>query len=183
MLRAAALALALAPFALADETDERRLKVVPARGQPAALTVTVRDAKGEVGALATFDAPLKLPHAGPFVVWVTPKGGVPVRAAEKLTAQPGETVELKFGDLFGTLEVFGDEFPRAEKVVVTDPRDPGPGEKGHVAIQTASDYRIDMLVPPGTYAVWVVPANGAKAQRVEDGARVRAGRSTRIGSG
>jgi hypothetical protein len=181
MLRAAALLLVFAPFATADDKDERRLKVLPARGQPAALTVTVRDAKGEVGALTKFDAPLKLPHAGPFAVWVTPKGGAPVRAADKLTAKPGETVELKFGDLFGTLEVFGDDFPRAEKVVVTDPRDPGPGEKGHVAIQTASDYRVDMLVPPGTYAVWVVPANGAKPQRVEDNVRVQAGRSTRVG--
>jgi hypothetical protein len=181
MLRAAAIVLALAPFAPADEADERRLKVVPGRGQPAALSVSVRDAKGEVAALTAFDAPLKLPHAGPFAVWVTPKGGVAVRAAEKLTAKVGETVELKFGDQFGTLEVFGDEFPRADQVVLTDPRDPGPGEKGHVAIQTARAYRTDMLVPPGTYAVWVVPANGAKPQRVEDGARVQAGRSTRVG--
>lgn len=181
MLRAAVLVVVFAPFAAADEKDERRLKIVPGRGQPAVLTVSVRDAKGEVASLTKFDAPLKLPNAGPFTVWVTPKGGVAVRAAEKVSAKPGETVELKFGDLFGTLEVFGDEFPRAEKVVITDPRDPGPGEKGHVAIQTASDYRVDMLVPPGTYAVWVVPANGAKPQRVEDNVRVQAGRSTRVG--
>ena len=61
------------------------------------------------------------------------------------------------------------------------PRDPGPGEKGHTAIQTASDYRVEMAVPAGTYAVWVVPANGAKAQRVDDSVRVQAGRSVKVG--
>jgi hypothetical protein len=29
--------------------------------------------------------------------------------------------------------------------------------------------------------VWVVPANGAKAQRVEDSVRVQAGRNVRVG--
>ena len=48
-------------------------------------------------------------------------------------------------------------------------------------MQEAADYRVDMCVPPGAYAVWVVPANGAKAQRVVDNARVQAGRSTRVG--
>ena len=61
--------------------------------------------------------------------------------------------------------MFGDDLPRADKVVLTDVKDPGPGKKGHVALQVASDYRVDMMVPPGMYAVWVVPANGAGAAR------------------
>jgi hypothetical protein len=101
--------------------------------------------------------------------------------AEKLTVKSGETHELKIGDLLGSVEVFGDKFPRAEKIVLTDLKDDGPGEKGHVALQAAKEYRVEMAVPPGMYAVWVVPDNGAKAQRVVENVRVQAGRSTRVG--
>jgi hypothetical protein len=169
--------------ALAD--DARTLKVHPQRGLPAVERVTVyqtKDGKREsVGELTKLDKPLTLPADGPFEVWVKPKDGIAVKALDKLTVKAGQTHELKLGDGLGVVEVFGDNFPRADKVVITDPRDPGPGEKGHVAVQVATDYRVEMLVPVGTYAVWVVPANGAKAQRVEDNVRVQAGRSARVG--
>jgi hypothetical protein len=165
--------------------DERLLKVTTQRGIPAIEKVTVyhtKDGKRAVaGELATFDKTLALPNDGPFEVWVKPKAGVAVKVADKLTVKAGQTHELKLGNLLGTVEVFGDNFPRAERVVLTDVRDPGPGEKGHVAIQVAKDYRVEMCVPPGAYAVWVVPANGAKAQRVEDNVRVQAGRSVKVG--
>ena len=164
---------------------ERQLKVIPARGLGTIEAVTVYQTRGgkrtSVAELTKFDKPATLPGEGPFEVFVKPKGGIAVRAVEKLTVKAGQTHELKIGDVLGAVEVFGDNFPRAEKVVLTEVKDPGPGEKGHVAIQVASDYRVDMLVSPGTYAVWVVPANGAKAQRVEDNVRVQAGRSVRVG--
>jgi hypothetical protein len=176
--------LASAPVALAADND-RLLKVSTQRSLPAIESVTVyqtKDGKREaVGdALTNFEKTKPLPSDGPFEVWVKPKNGIAVKVADKLTVKAG-THELKLGDLLGVVEVFGDNFPRADKVVLTDTRDPGPGEKGHVAIQWVSDYRIDMAIPPGTYAVWVVPANGAKAQRVEDNVRVQAGRSVKVG--
>ena len=165
--------------------DDRQLRVTLARGLGVVESVTVyrtKDGKREsVAETAKFDKPLALPGEGPFEVVVKPKGGIPVRAIEKLMVKAGETHELKIGDVFGAVEVFGDDFPRADKVVLTDVKDDGPGEKGHVAVQVASDYRVDMMVPPGTYAVWVVPANGAKAQRVVENVRVQAGRSVRVG--
>jgi hypothetical protein len=187
----AACVLAVSMFALATvgsavaADDERQLKVHLSRGLPTIESVTVYPTKDgkkrSVAELTKFDKPAALPSDGPFEVWAKPKGGIAVRVQEKLTVKSGQTHDLKLGDLLGTIEVFGDNFPRAEKVVVTDTRDPGPGEKGHVPVQTASDYRVEMAVPPGTYAVWVVPANGAKSQRVEDNVRVLAGRSVRVG--
>lgn len=176
-----------AVFAGATTADDSRyqLKVTARRGLPAVEKVTVYRTKGgkreSVGELTKLDRPLALPGAWPFEVWVKPKGGLAVKAADKLTVKPGMTYELKLGEVLGVVEVFGDNFPRAERVVLTDPRDPGPGEKGHAAIQVAKDYRVEMLVPPGSYAVWVVPANGAKPQRVEDSVRVQAGRTVRVG--
>jgi hypothetical protein len=166
--------------------DERALKVSTQRGLPAIESVTVYRTNG--GAREAVGEPLTdlagskpLPADGPFEVWVKPKGGVEVKALGKLTVAAGKVYELKLGDVLGTVEVFGDNFPRAEKVVLTDPRDPGPGEKGHAAVQTAADYRTAMAVPPGNYAVWVVPANGAKPRRVADEVRVLAGRNVRVG--
>lgn len=178
----AALVLALAAPAHAD--DGRKLAVEPSR-LVAIESVTVyrtKDGKREaVAESSKFGKPLTLPDDGPFEVFVKPKGGVAVLAVEKLTVKAGRTHELKVGDVLGVVEVFGDDFPRADKVVVTDVRDPGPGEKGHAAVQAATEYRVAMGVPPGTYAVWVVPANGAKAQRVADNVRVLAGKSVRVG--
>ena len=178
------LGVLLAGSAVAAD-GERLLKVSPQRGLPPAETVTVyqsTDGKRKVVAeAAKFDNGVPLPNDGLFEVWVKPKGGIAVKVLDKLTVKAGQTHDLKIGDVLGAVEVFGDNFPRADKIVLTDTRDPGPGEKGHVAIQVAKEYRVDMCVPPGMYAVWVVPANGAKAQRVEDNVRVQAGRSVRVG--
>ncbi len=141
-----------------------------------------QDAKRQLaGEQTKFDKPLVLPGGGPFEVFVKPKGGVPVRVAENLTVKAGKPHELNINDLVGTVEVLGDDLPRASQVVLTQVRDVGPSEKGHVAVQTASEYRVGMAVPPGTYAVWVVPANGSRAVRVFDNVRVQAGRSVRVG--
>jgi hypothetical protein len=184
-MRGLLIAAVLFAGALAGAAEDRLLKVSTQRGLPAVESVTVyqtRDGKREIVGkeLTDLAKPKPLPGAGPFEVWVKPKGGIAVRVAEKLTVKAG-THELKLGDLLGTVEVFGDDLPRADRVVLTDTRDPGPGEKGHVAVQAASDYRVEMAVPPGAYAVWVVPASGAKPQKVEDNVRVQAGRSVRVG--
>jgi hypothetical protein len=172
--------------AAASADDARALKASTQRGLPAVESVTVyrtrdgtREAVGEP--LTNFGEGKPLPDDGPFEVWVKPKGGIAVKVLPALTVKAGRTHELKLGDVLGTVEVFGDNLPRADRIVLTDVRDPGPGEKGHAAVQVAKDYRTEMAVPPGTYAVWVVPANGAKAQRVEDGVRVQAGRNVRVG--
>lgn len=174
----------LTSTALADDS-RYQLKITTHRGLPGIEKVTAyRNKSGKrerVGEQTKLDERLALPGTGPFEVWVKPKGGIAVKAADTLRLKAGKLSELKLGDLLGAVEVFGDNFPRAEKIVLTDTRDPGPGEKGHVAIQEAKDYRMEMLVPSGRYAVWVVPANGAKAQRVEDDVRVLAGRTVKVG--
>lgn len=175
--------LVAAPATAAD--GDRFLKVSTQRGLPTIESVSVYQTAGgkrvEVGKpLTNFEKAMPLPGDGPFEVWAKPKQGVAVKVADRLTVKTG-THELKLGELLGVVEVFGDNLPRAEKIVLTDVRDPGPGEKGHVAVQWVSDYRTDMAVQPGTYAVWVVPANGARAQKVEDNVRVQAGRSVKVG--
>ena len=119
----------------------------------------------------------------PVHVFVKPKDGSEVAIAEKLVVKPGEDVQLKLMNVLGVVEVFQkDGFAKVDRIVLTTPDDSGPDEKGHVAIQSGSDYRVEMPVPEGFYAVWLVPANGARAIRIEDRIRVLPGKIVRIGN-
>lgn len=115
----------------------------------------------------------------PFDVWLTPKAGKAIKVAENWKPKD-EPTTIDLPALVGIITVRGDDLPRADSVVVTPLKDPGPDEKGHVAIQVASDYKEDMLVPVGTYEVWVKPANGARPQRIVDYIRVQNGRLTEV---
>jgi hypothetical protein len=182
-----AVAVGLAAAGTATADGERKLTVATSKALPPMEAVTVYPAGTKPGkdrpalTVTKFGEPAVLPGAGPFDVWVKPKDGLAVRVAEKLAVKTGAAHELKLGELLGVVEVFGDNLPRADKVILTAPDDPGPGEKGHAPVQVASAYRVATAVPEGFYAVWVVPANGARAQKVEDKVRVLAGRTTRVG--
>ncbi len=124
-----------------------------------------------------FDKEHDVARAGPFDAYYTPKGGKPVLAVAGWKAAEGAN-DLKLGSHLGTVFVRGDDFPRAKSVVITATDDPGPSEKGHAAVQAVPDYKEDLVVPAGFYAVWVVPDNGARAVKVADKIRVLAGRQT-----
>lgn len=161
------------------------LVVTTTRALPAIESVIVYQAKGgkkvPILEFSKYDKPQELPHEGPYEIWAKPKAGIPVLVGENVAIKPSETMTVKLAERLGTIEIFGDNFPRASKLVVVKARDPGPGDKGHLAIQSANDYRVEMCVPAGTYDVWIVPANGGKPQRGAENIRVLAGRNVRVG--
>lgn len=116
-----------------------------------------------------------LPDAGPFDVWFVPKDGKPIKAMANWKAKEGAN-GLKIHDHLGVINFKGDGQPRGT-LLVTPHGDDGPETKKHTVIQTASDTRADLAVPPGDYAIWVVPSSGARARRVVDRVRVLAGKS------
>ena len=181
----------LAAFADADRT----LKVVPSKSLPAIESILVYASESikpgkdrpkpvfvwKFDKGVTSDATTTLGE-GPFHITVKPKDGIEVLVAAKLNIKPSQTHELKLGDLLGVVEVFQKEgFPKVDRIVLTAPDDSGPDEKGHVAVQVGSDYRVEMPVTEGFYAVWLVPANGARAQRIEERLRVLPGKNVRVG--
>jgi len=184
------LALAAVLIASAARADEpARLAVVGSKTQPAIESVAVyrfvapsRTAQPKPVVTATkLDPPFALPDGGPFTVFVTPKGGAAVVVERNVKVEPGKTHTIKLVEKLGVIDVFRrDDSPRVGKIVATDPFDAGPDEKGHVPVQTAADFRVEMLLPEGDYAVWVVPENGARAIRVADRVRVLAGRVVRV---
>ena len=185
-LRLAIAALIFTAVPVANAGDDPRLKIVTSKALPRIESVAVYKSGGArtakpVFTISSFNEAAELPTAGPYDIYAKPKGGLSVAVATKLEVKSGQVHELKVADRLGTIAVFQkDGSPRTEKIIVTATDDPGPDEKGHVPVQVGSAYRDEMLVPEGYYAVWVVPANGARAQRIADRVRVLAGRNVRV---
>ena len=155
--------------------------VIP-KGGEAALVPTGKPGPSQKGFNAElqtreFDKALDLRAEGPLDVWFTPKGGKPVLATTGFKVVGGMN-ELKLGAYLGSIYVRNDDLPRVSGIVVTATDDPGPGEKGHAPIQTVQDYKNDIVVREGSYAVWIISDNGAKARKIADKARVLAGKQS-----
>jgi len=179
-------------LAIGPADAERTLKVIPSKTLPAMELIVIYSSasrapgKPKPKPIAVLklktETTIRLGE-GPFHVYAKPKDGIEVLIADKLSMKAGETHELKLDDLLGVVDVFQKEgLPKVDRLVLTAPDDPGPDEKGHVPVQTGSDYRVEMPAPEGFYAVWLVPANGARAQRIEDRIRVLPGKIVRIGN-
>lgn len=131
-----------------------------------------------VASVASLKDEARLPGDGPFDVWLVPKDGKPVKAVAGWKAKDGSN-EVKLNDHLGVINFRGEGQPRGS-LLVTSYDDPGPELKGHTVVQTAGDTRAEIVVPPGDYAVWVVPATGARARRVADKVRVLAGKTATV---
>jgi hypothetical protein len=180
----------LVAVSAASSDEDRILKIAASKTLPAMESIAIYASDGiKAGqkkpkplsvAKLKGDIAVRLDN-GAHHIYAKPKDGIEVLIAEKLSLKPGETQELKLGDLLGVVDVFQKEgLPKVERIVLTAPDDAGPDEKGHVPVQIGSDYRVEMPVPEGFYAVWLVPANGARAQRIEDRIRVLPGKIVRI---
>lgn len=120
----------------------------------------------------------KLPDGGPYDVWFVPKDGKAIKAIAGWKPKEGAN-EVKLNAHLGVISFRGEGQPRGS-LLVTPEGDDGPEAKKHTVIQTASDTRAELAVPPGDYAVWVIPANGARARRVAEKVRVLAGKTATV---
>ena len=130
--------------------------------------------------VASYKETAKLADSGPVDLWWLPKRGMAVKLMAGLTLKDGEAREIKIDDHLGIVNFRGDNQPRAGLVTIAAQDDPGPDEKGHVPIQTATDYRVDMVVPAGFYSLWITPDNGARPRKIIDRVRVLAGKPVQL---
>jgi len=133
-----------------------------------------------IASIDRYKETLKFSTEGPYDVWWQPKTGQPVRVLANLTLKDGEEREIKLADLLGIVTFRGDEQPRASLVTIAPQDDPGPGEKGHRAIQTAHEFRVDMVVPDGFYSLWITPENNGRPRKIIDRFRAQAGKSVQL---
>ena len=133
-----------------------------------------------IAAIGSYKESVKLTGAGPYDVWWQSKDGLAVRLTAGLLLKSGETREIKADDYLGVVNVSGDGQPRAGLVTIAPQDDPGPGEKGHIPIQTAKDFRVEMVAPAGFYSLWITPDNGARSRKINDRFRVLAGKTVQL---
>jgi hypothetical protein len=133
-----------------------------------------------IAVVAKYKETAKLPSEGPFDVWWQPKSGMAVRVTAGLTLRNDEVKEIKLDDYLGVVNVRGDGQPRVGLITIAPQDDPGPGEKGHVAVQTGKEFRADMVVPGGFFSVWITPENGARPRKIVDRVKVQAGKAEQL---
>lgn len=133
-----------------------------------------------IGAIEKYNETLKVPAEGPYDVWWQPKDGLAVRVIGGVKLKDGEVRTIKLDDHLGIVIVRGDKEPRVSLITIAPQDDPGVGEKGHIAIQTAKEFRVDMVVPDGIYSLWITPENGARPRKINDRFRVQAGKSVQL---
>lgn len=123
---------------------------------------------------------VKLPGEGPYDVWWQPKSGLAVRVVGGVKVKDGEVREIKINDHVGVVVFRGDGQPRVSLVTIAPQDDAGPDEKGHHPVQTATDFRLEMVVPEGIYSLWITPENGGRPRKVNDRFRVQAGKVVQL---
>ncbi len=127
-----------------------------------------------------YDKKVKIANNCPINIWWFPKEGLPVLIRENFPIAKLKKLEIVLDEFLGLVEVDGRNQPRCSRIVLTETDDPGPDEKNHVPQQTAKDYRELIAVREGFYAVWIIPDNGSRAQKIADRIRVQSGKKTTV---
>jgi hypothetical protein len=123
-----------------------------------------------------YDQELRLPSDDEYELWWVPKEkeAVPVKMIDKLSIKERVIREIRPEDYLGIVRVLGEGQPKPKAIHISRP-DAGAGTTGSYLVQSASKYGADMVVPEGTYSVWVLPAAGGDAIPLEKKLKVNAG--------
>ena len=185
-------ALALSAFLLAAEpTAKREVKfMLPAdAGFPAPKKLVL--VKGGVPGpgqakhqaileITTLGKAVKLPDAGPFDVWWIPQhDGMATKILAGESFKEGLR-EIALLEIVGGVRVRGDNRARPQIIALTEPNAPGPDDAGYAPLATCKEFRSEMIVPTGFYALWFRGGNSARAEKLESKLKVLAGKIVEV---
>jgi hypothetical protein len=111
-----------------------------------------------------------------FDVWWVPEKGRAVRMKKDLVLEEASAIIKPEAEL-GLVRVSGKSLPAASVVLLTPVGTASFATRAQ-AIQSASGFGKDMVVPPGDYDLWIEPADGGRSERVAEGLKVEAGKAT-----
>src|SRR5579859_2929222 len=84
---------------LSARDGDFQIQIVTSKAIPVIESIAVYQTKNgkraSVAELSKFEKPLSLATDGSFEVFAKPKGGIPIKIAEKLAVKTGQTHELK----------------------------------------------------------------------------------------
>jgi hypothetical protein len=144
----------------------------PGPGQPKHLPVAEMTETGKS---------VKLPNAGPFDVWWVPAhNGMATLILSAASFKEKVASEIALLDHVGGVRLRGDKFARAQLIAMTEPNAPGPDDDGYKPLATCPEFKQEMIIPAGFYALWFRGGNSARAVKLESKLKVLAGKIVEV---
>ncbi len=157
-----------APFNPASPVGKRAVVVVaPQIQMPPMKELATADQSGTNSTLASYKintvteygAELRQPSADPVNIWWIPEKGLPVLMVGQFENPQREIKQLRPEDYLGMVRLQSDGGGTGVRIVVATLASTA-GTVSAYVVQEADAYNQDMVVPVGTYKLWVIQGGG-----------------------
>jgi Mg-chelatase subunit ChlD len=112
-----------------------------------------------INRVSSYDAELRQPSAKPIGIWWVGEAGIPVEMVRAFENPERKVVKIRPEDYLGIVRVTSEAPADNVRVVVTAPKT-GAGTIDSYKVQESNGYNQDMVVPVGTYMLWIAPQGG-----------------------
>lgn len=126
-----------------------------------------------------YDRPIRIPSGKKtYDLGFLPAEGMAVRLAPGIQIPDRSTIQVQPEDYLGLVNLGGEGLPPAKLVALVLPGKAGPGHN-FAPIQTATQYGKDLIVPAGSYDLWIQTIDG-KRELLEEELTVPAGQRLQL---
>jgi Mg-chelatase subunit ChlD len=139
--------------------------------KPGASYFTVDSYK--INKVSQYDAELRQPSADPVDLWWVPQEGLPVLMVAQFENTERQVRKIRPEDYLGIVRLSSQQADGKARVVVTK-LETSAGTVDSYKVQESKSYNKDMVVPVGTYMLWVVE-QGQSATLLEAEVQVSGG--------
>jgi hypothetical protein len=130
--------------------------------------------------ITKYGVEIRIPTEEEFDVLWLPQEGIPVWMIRKMAIKERRVVELKPEDHLGLVVFNGTGLEEPRLIALHPPGGHGPSFTDWNPGQISNAFGKLMVVPPGTYDIWVITKEGGRASVVEKKINVEAGKITKI---
>jgi hypothetical protein len=110
---------------------------------------------------------VRLPADGHYDVYWVPQEGKSLCMIRNLTLEQANPKEIRPEEHFGFVRVSGKDLPAAKEIIAVPAGTTQPILVGEI-VQQAPGYGENMMLPAGTYDLWLIPAEGKTPERLEE---------------
>ena len=182
-------AAAKAPPPATSVTGRRAIRVLEPEIALPPMKSIVLSAKGgfppghgshaAVATITKYGQDLRLPSEAAFDVWWVPAEGLPVKMLNGFSLKERKRVDVKPEAHLGLVQLNGEGLPKPKLVGLVEVGGFGLGHGSCQPVQLAKTFGVPMVVPKGSYDLWMLPADGA-GEKLEEKLEVKAGELTTI---
>jgi Mg-chelatase subunit ChlD len=130
-----------------------------------------------VEAVVKYGEEIRLPSADKYDLYWFPEKGMPVLILKGFSQEERRLREIRPEEYLGMVRVAGSGLPKAKEIFLAQNYDP---ISRHGLIQVVSGYNQDLVVPAGTYQLYIRRADNGDVQRLEEKLEVEAGKVTEV---